>query len=312
MIIRIITLILLIGLTVESYAQIPIPFQCDNRFYQVFNTDGSTLAHNAFTGQTEVASFNAGRFINSVGYRSADNFAYGIIVGTPNLFRLGSNGAVEDLGPIANLEMINYPAGDFADDGLLYVYQQAFEAFPNIMYGIDVDIPAVVNVVMIDGPLFSTTDMTFNPVDGLFYAVSGGDAVPNDDEIPADNLIAIDIIERTVAIVGPTNVSREESNVNFASMFADSFGNVYGQDRFSGGLYKFDKATGNGKLIGSTPVVEGVLGGTDGFCCKESVLPKFAHPRNVPTLSEWGLIATALMLGVIGFIVMRRRAIQSA
>lgn len=29
--------------------------------------------------------------------------------------------------------------------------------------------------------------------------------------------------------------------------------------------------------------------------------------RNIPTLSEWGLIAMASILGLVGFIVMRRR-----
>jgi hypothetical protein len=31
------------------------------------------------------------------------------------------------------------------------------------------------------------------------------------------------------------------------------------------------------------------------------------EPRNVPTLSEWGLIAMAGVLGIIGFMVIRRR-----
>jgi hypothetical protein len=30
-------------------------------------------------------------------------------------------------------------------------------------------------------------------------------------------------------------------------------------------------------------------------------------PRNIPTLSEWGLIATAGILGIAGFLVLRRR-----
>ncbi len=30
-------------------------------------------------------------------------------------------------------------------------------------------------------------------------------------------------------------------------------------------------------------------------------------PSNVPTLSEWGLIAMAVILGIVGFMVVRRR-----
>ncbi|MEM7009308.1 MAG: IPTL-CTERM sorting domain-containing protein, partial [Thermodesulfobacteriota bacterium] len=29
--------------------------------------------------------------------------------------------------------------------------------------------------------------------------------------------------------------------------------------------------------------------------------------RNVPTLSEWSLIALALVLGIVGFVILRRR-----
>jgi len=39
----------------------------------------------------------------------------------------------------------------------------------------------------------------------------------------------------------------------------------------------------------------------------EIVLP----PRNVPTLSEWGLIAMAGILGIVGFMVMRRRRVTA-
>ena len=31
--------------------------------------------------------------------------------------------------------------------------------------------------------------------------------------------------------------------------------------------------------------------------------------RNVPTLSEWGLISMAAILGIVGFMVMRRRKV---
>ncbi|MCK5710363.1 MAG: IPTL-CTERM sorting domain-containing protein [Deltaproteobacteria bacterium] len=32
----------------------------------------------------------------------------------------------------------------------------------------------------------------------------------------------------------------------------------------------------------------------------------------VPTLSEWGLIAMAGILGIVGFVVMRRRAVVNS
>ncbi|GJM15008.1 MAG: hypothetical protein DHS20C13_03350 [Thermodesulfobacteriota bacterium] len=46
---------------------------------------------------------------------------------------------------------------------------------------------------------------------------------------------------------------------------------------------------------------------TSGICTfKNSITP-----RNVPTLSEWGLIAMAAVLGIVGFMAMRRRKVTA-
>lgn len=42
------------------------------------------------------------------------------------------------------------------------------------------------------------------------------------------------------------------------------------------------------------------------FCNEETGLCQ-AEPRDIPTLSEWALIATAGILGIAGFIIIRRR-----
>jgi len=34
-------------------------------------------------------------------------------------------------------------------------------------------------------------------------------------------------------------------------------------------------------------------------------------PANIPTMSEWGLIALAMVIGIIGFIVFRRRKVTA-
>lgn len=40
-----------------------------------------------------------------------------------------------------------------------------------------------------------------------------------------------------------------------------------------------------------------------------TVFYEFSAPAQVPTLSEWGLISTAAILGIVGFMVMRRRKV---
>lgn len=63
----------------------------------------------------------------------------------------------------------------------------------------------------------------------------------------------------------------------------------------------------------------------DAFCCNSSWDGKCAAralelcnvcqapvvETNIPTLSEWGLIAMAGILGIVGFIVMRRRKVTA-
>lgn len=46
-----------------------------------------------------------------------------------------------------------------------------------------------------------------------------------------------------------------------------------------------------------------------GQACEE--VAQCSAPRDIPTLSEWGLIAMAGVLGIIGFMVMRRRKVSA-
>ena len=45
----------------------------------------------------------------------------------------------------------------------------------------------------------------------------------------------------------------------------------------------------------------------DGIVCDDAPI----EPRNVPTLSEWGLIAMAGILGIVGFMVIRRKKVTA-
>jgi len=72
-----------------------------------------------------------------------------------------------------------------------------------------------------------------------------------------------------------------------------------------GGQGVFAPCLGIQKLEDGTGVIVECLDNDEGSCTFTNVLA--IEPRNVPTLSEWGLIAMAGVLGIIGFIVIRRR-----
>jgi hypothetical protein len=45
--------------------------------------------------------------------------------------------------------------------------------------------------------------------------------------------------------------------------------------------------------------------------CTDGLVFGQATPSQVPTLSEWGLISMAAILGIVGFMVIRRRKITA-
>jgi len=119
---------------------------------------------------------------------------------------------------------------------------------------------------------------------------------------PLGNLIAINTVLGTYEIIGLTGVPTDRA---FASMWAEGSGLVYGAERnIAGEVYEFDTRTGVATLLGETVV----SGSQDGFFCHDNAGP-FA--KNVPTLSEWGLIAMAGILGIVGFMVMRRKKVTA-
>ena len=60
-------------------------------------------------------------------------------------------------------------------------------------------------------------------------------------------------------------------------------------------LIKIDTVTGVTTLVGILPN------------CFDAIIFREVPPSNVPTLSEWGLIAMAGVLGIVGLIAIRRR-----
>lgn len=70
----------------------------------------------------------------------------------------------------------------------------------------------------------------------------------------------------------------------------------------------YDNSEGGGALACPNGMfVDGaVCNETDGVCVAQS-----ASVNPVPTLSEWGLIAMAGVLGIVGYLVVRRRRVSA-
>jgi hypothetical protein len=72
--------------------------------------------------------------------------------------------------------------------------------------------------------------------------------------------------------------------------------------QFPGGCFNFD----DDPILCDGQVIENATCNEDAGVC---VSPSVANP--IPTLSEWGLIAMAGVLGIAGYLIVRRRRVNA-
>lgn len=187
---------------------------------------------------------------NAVGFRAADNFLYGIRIGTTNLVRIHSDGSTEVLGAVSGLPAppgtpVNntYNAGEIGTDGFLYVKTQS----------------TVSAIYRIDLSTLPGTATRINLVGGT---VSGADLAWINDRLYTVNQ------NGTVAWINPGT-----GQVTTLPVANGALGNVgalfgtptalYGSRNDPGGFYAFDLTTGEGTRLSGSPVV----GSNDGAHC---------------------------------------------
>ena len=98
-----------------------------------------------------------------------------------------------------------------------------------------------------------------------------------------------------------TTVQTDAEFINSCAVRADGtiFGTLCGQCTDAGDLLTVDPITGDLTFIGPSG---------QGFAGDLAFTPL---SRNIPTLSEWGLIAMAAILGIVGFMAIRRRKVTA-
>jgi hypothetical protein len=221
-------------------------FSSDAGLYQVFSNYGQIGQVNLETRTFETAEFSAGTKVNAAGFRPADNFAYGVVVDSSQIARIGSNGAIEVLGTVEDLPVNRgtYFVGDFANDDLLYLRNSGEKSK---LYGVNVDTLKIENVIQTSEELSNVFDIAFNHQDEKFYASRRG---------PENLLLSIDL-NGQVDIIGNNGLQK----LTFGAMYADADGSVFGGANQTGDVYRFDLSTGAATLVGKGPV----SGSNDGF-----------------------------------------------
>lgn len=233
-------------------ADIP-SFSGDAGLYQVFSNHGQVGQVDLETKTFEVAQFSAGTKINAVGFRPADNFAYGVVVQANMIARIGSTGEIEILGQVEGLptDRGTYFVGDFGNDDLLYLRNSKDLS---VLYGVNVDTLTVDKTISTSEKLNNIYDIAFNHVDETFYASRRG---------AQNTLISIDM-NGQVNTVGSNGLGK----LTFGAMYADADGAVFGGANQTGDVYRFDTQTGAATLVGKGPT----SGSNDGFSNATKVL----------------------------------------
>ncbi len=216
---------------------------------------------------------NAGMTLNAIGYRSTDNYIYGIQLGTSNLVQIN---AVGDATVITDLPDLNlaygYFAGEVSADGqFLYLLGSGGNPYvTRVLVKVNLDDYSVSSV---DIPNAGTvqvlcTDFSFDPTDGTLY---GFDMFDN-------RLIIIDPV---TGFIDETTYPTTNVADAMGGLFFDAFGNLYGYGNqinsgVSNTLFSFDKNTGvlMQEAIGPTASEK------DGCACPYTIdLTKIVYPE---------------------------------
>jgi IPTL-CTERM motif len=187
----------------------------------------------------------------------------------------------------------------FDTGGTLYGVTGDGASQPSTLFTIDkaTAAPAFFLALNTDGSGEDGEAIGFNPIDGLMYHASGNDDINEEIIFESINLGTKNIMRKTLH--GQLN----EYDENTALVYQRS--NVLLAAQRSPNALHAVNTTGRVVFIGEMDHrAKGMA-----FDCGTPGFPVAANP--IPTLSEWGLIAMAGILGIVGFIVMRRRKVAA-
>lgn len=208
-------------LSLELSAQ---SFVCQaNKYLTVRSGNLSKMYEILIDPLTGVANFealptpNVGVSLNAIGYRSSDNYIYGLDVQSKDLIRINANGGGELIGNIPDLpSQYNYYGADCTADGNFLVLIGSTTDSKVLVYVNLADLNNPPETVFLISPdIFYSTDIAFHPIDGLLY---GFDQISN----------RILSIETDTGVVDFKNYPSSMTCDAMGAVFFDSFGTFYG------------------------------------------------------------------------------------
>ena len=220
------------------------PFICKGQYFLSLtppNSPGSGLYEvkidkNTLSVIFEPISNNVGVKLNAMGYRSTDNFIYGMDPQTAVLSRIGGDGTAQVLGIPRGIPMGGrlYFAGDITPDGRYLILMGVTTSNLEIVK-VDLDHPEYqVSIVPLQNRTTAIFDIAFDPFTGELY---GHDS-------RSRRLVKINYNNGAIDSSFPIQPQVDQ----LGALFFDSFGNLYGYGAF--GSLEQDKFVSINKVTG--------------------------------------------------------------
>lgn len=251
-------------------SQLPaqVPFTCQGQYFLSLSST-ATSNSGLFLVEIDPVSGNTvfntitpsvGATVNAMGYRSTDNFIYGVNPQLLTLYRVGADGVAQNLGVPQGIitNGFAYYAGDITPDGnyLVLLGQATTNNTSGYLAFVDLnDINYQVTSINLVNPLSGIYDIAFDPYTGELYGFSTGDA----------RLVKIDPATATITSGFPI-----QPQVNqLGAIFFDVSGNLFGYGAISGQptLVSMNKNTGIMTSVANGPP----SGGEDGCSCPYTI-----------------------------------------
>ncbi|MCB0652309.1 MAG: gliding motility-associated C-terminal domain-containing protein [Saprospiraceae bacterium] len=245
-----------------------VPFTCQGQYFlslspTVTSNSGLYLVEiDPVSGNTvfNTITTSVGATVNAMGYRSTDNFIYGVNPQTLTLYRVGADGIAQNLGVPQGIitNGFAYYAGDVTPDGnyLVLLGQATANNISGYLAFVDLTDPDYqVTSLSLINPLSGIYDIAFDPYTGELYGFSTGDA----------RLVKIDPATATITSGFPM-----QPQVNqLGAIFFDVSGNLFGYGAINGQptLVSINKNTGIMTSVANGPP----SGGEDGCSCPYTI-----------------------------------------
>lgn len=219
----------------QSTGQMFLVFEGTNELVEViFGSNNNSIQHNTIAPSLPAS-------LNALAFRSTDRMLYAITLTGNELVRIGSDGVMENLGPLPLNSSLRYTGGDISPDGSIFlvVGTDPLTGLTTEFAQIDLNDPSFNTQVTVAGADLSISDLAFDPTSNLIF---GFDAVSRT------------AVNFSLGNFNPNYMTPFEDINNGLGIFLDAFGNLsaYGTTAFGtvDALFRLDE-TGNESVMTS-------------------------------------------------------------